>query len=123
VLEGDSGAVLAFAPGRAAAGGTPETHRSVVLSGHRDTHFRFLQDLAPGDPLILETPRGRHGYRVTETVIRNARRDRIAIREGVEELILTTCYPFDAPIAGGPLRYLVAAEGVTKTPPVADESP
>jgi len=114
VLEGDSGAVLAFAPGRAPAGGTPETHRSVVISGHRDTHFRFLQDLRTGDPLILETPRGKQDYRVTGTAIRDARTDRIAIRKGVEELILTTCYPFDAPIAGGPLRYLVAAQGVAE---------
>jgi sortase A len=111
VLAGDSGPVLAFAPGLALAGGRPGQGRSVVLSGHRDTHFRFLADLREGDRLILETATGRQSYQVGERLVADSRQQRIAVREGVEELVLVTCYPFDAPVAGGPLRYLVRASG------------
>jgi sortase A len=109
VLAGDGGHVLAFAPGLASAGGRPGDGRSVVISGHRDTQFRFLRELRDGDRLILETATGRHVYRVDEGFVADSRHARIAVRDGIEELLLVTCYPFDAPLAGGPLRYLVRA--------------
>ena len=116
VLEGDSGNVLAFAPGHAERSGLPGEARTAVISGHRDTHFRFLRDLVPGTLLDLETPAGRYRYRVTGTAIRDVRTAGLAIRDGVAELILVTCYPFDALLAGGPLRYLVRAQ---RLPPPA----
>jgi len=115
VLEGDSGNVLAFAPGHAIRSGMPGDSRTLVISGHRDTHFRFLEGLGPGEVLELEAHNGRYRYRVTETGIRDSRDSDIVIRDGVEELILVTCYPFDAPMAGGSLRYLVRAELVRPT--------
>ena len=33
----------------------------------------------------------------------------------VSRLSLVTCYPFDAPVAGGPLRYVVTALPVSTT--------
>ena len=40
----------------------------------------------------------------------DSRRDVIPIEGDREELILVTCFPFDAIKAGGPLRYVVWAE-------------
>jgi len=106
VLEGDSGSVLAFAPGHAVASGMPDERRSVVISGHRDTHFKFLEDVSVGEIFQLETIQGQFSYQVKNVKIRDSRVDLIDVRQDVDELILVTCYPFNAPVAGGPLRYV-----------------
>src|SRR5258708_15577361 len=51
VLAGSSGQALAFGPGHVEL--TPDAgERGVaVYSSHRDTHFRFLKDIAPGDEI------------------------------------------------------------------------
>ena len=107
VLRGDSGRTLAFGPGWAEASAKPGGHGTVVLSGHRDTHFGFLRDLLPGDAVELQGASGSATYRVVDTRIADVRRDRLALDAGQDELWLVTCWPFDAVVAGGPLRYAV----------------
>ncbi len=51
------------------------------------------------------------GYRVTGTEVIDARHARLAPDDGRPVLSLVTCYPFDAIDPGGPLRYVVTAEG------------
>jgi sortase A len=107
VLAGDSGSVLAFAPGmNLQAAKTGETG-TVIISGHRDTHFRFLKDLKPGAELILQTRDGIHRYRIEETKVVDSRNTTIDAMLGNEQLILVTCYPFDTLEIGGPMRYVV----------------
>jgi sortase A len=90
-----------------------------VLSGHRDTHFRFLRDLRAGSRLRLQRPDGAwQGYRVVETRVIDARRARLHPGDGRPALTLVTCYPFDAALPGGPLRYLVFAEGEPLSAPL-----
>lgn len=107
VLRGDSGRTLAFGPGWAEASAAPGEHGTVVLSGHRDTHFAFLRDLQPGEAIELQGTQGNATYRVVDTRIADVRRDRLALDAGQDELWLVTCWPFDAVTAGGPLRYAV----------------
>lgn len=111
VLEGDSGNVLAFAPGRASASGKPGDDRTRVISAHRDTHFRGLDQLQPGDELRLETPAGRQTYRVSGSEILNADTHRLPIQND-RRLLLVTCWPLDATAPGGPMRYVVTAEQI-----------
>jgi len=49
------GATLAFGPGLSFASSTPGAHSPVMISDHRDTHCRFLQNLTKGERLILKT--------------------------------------------------------------------
>jgi len=108
VLAGDSGATLAFGPGHSFASNLPDQHGTVMISGHRDTHFRFLQNLKKGTRLILKTKSGIHYYTVSNTKVVDARN--ISIDTSNDELILVTCYPFNSAIAGGPQRYLIFAQ-------------
>ncbi len=112
VLAGASGRTLAFGPGHMAGTAAPGTAGHAVLSGHRDTHFRFLKDLAPGDALRVQRPDGGwRNYRVTGAEVIDARHARLAPDPGRPVLSLVTCYPFDAVAPGGPLRYVVTATG------------
>jgi len=105
VLEGASGRNLAFGP----AALTPVGQPDLVVSGHRDTHFRFLGDLAPGDELRVSTPGGERAYRVSQLEVVDTRRQELVLDPGRQRLTLITCYPLDAPTAGGPLRLVVTA--------------
>lgn len=109
VLEGDSGNALAFGPGMA-AGVRPGDEGMVMVSAHRDTHFRFLQEITGGDAVHLDYRGSRFRYRVRETLIADARDGRLHTALPEQGLLLVTCYPFDAVIPGGPLRFVVIAE-------------
>jgi len=108
VLAGDSGATLAFGPGHSYASVMPEEHGTVMISGHRDTHFRFLQHMKTGERLILKTKSGIHYYTVSNTRIVDSRN--YSADSNNDELILVTCYPFNSAMTGGTERLLVYAQ-------------
>ena len=111
VLAGVSGRTLAFGPGHATGSAVPGAAGTAIVSGHRDTHFAFLERLRAGDALVLEVPgRAPALFRVRETAVVDSRTAAVATDEAVSALVLLTCYPFDAVMAGGPLRYVVTAE-------------
>jgi sortase A len=56
VLEGGQGHALAFGPGRMRQPGGAGA--AILIAGHRDTHFRFLQALHSGDVLLLQDKQG-----------------------------------------------------------------
>ncbi|NOS79520.1 MAG: class GN sortase [Nitrospira sp.] len=110
VLEGAYGRTLAFGPGHVESAGPIGASDTVILTGHRDTHFSFLKRLQPNDVIELDTPAGhRRRYRIQETRIADSRTAAIGIGHDQPRLMLVTCYPFDAIQAGGPLRYVVTA--------------
>ena len=111
VLAGASGRTLAWGPGHLDDSAPPGAPGNTVLSAHRDTHFRFLQHLVPGDDIVVElVDRTRRHYRVRDVAIVDVRALRIPRDTAVPTLTLVTCYPFDAVMPGGPLRYVVVAE-------------
>ncbi|HEX6376053.1 MAG TPA: class GN sortase [Allosphingosinicella sp.] len=104
VLSGGSGEALAFGPTHLPASAALGGRGTAVFAAHRDTHFRFLRDIRPGDEVRVETLDGRaRRYRVAGARI--VRRDAYAPSG---DLALVTCWPFDA-TERGPLRYVVAA--------------
>ena len=106
VLSGDSGSVLAFALGMNLQAAKPGEAGTVIVSGHRDTHFRFLKNIKPEAELMLQTKKGFHRYRVEDTKIVDSRTTRVDPTLDNGQLVLVTCYPFDAIDAGGPMRYV-----------------
>lgn len=122
VLAGDSGRVMAFGPGWAPASAAPGREQgSTVISGHRDTHFAWLAELAPGDLIELESAeRGvakRRLYWVSDLRVADSRSEQLAIDDQQERLVLVTCWPFNAVVNGGPMRYVVTAIPLGRSSP------
>jgi sortase A len=110
VLAGGSGRTLAFGPGHLSASAMPGAVGNTVIAGHRDTHFRFLEDLQAGELLTVESNNGiRHLYQVVIAEVVDSRRGSLTLDTDSAMLSLVTCYPFHAREAGGPLRYVVTA--------------
>lgn len=111
VLEGGSGRTLAFGPGHLSVSALPGEPGNSIIAGHRDTHFQFLQFMRRGESIMIEMANGKnHLYQVTDIDVVDSRRGSILIDTDSPMLSLVTCYPFDAPRAGGPMRYVVTAK-------------
>jgi sortase A len=115
VLAGANGRTMAFGPGHVDGTALPGERGNCVITAHRDTHFAALRHAANGDPVVLHTAKGdRIEYEVTGTMVVGNNETWVLEQGGSSRLTLVTCYPFDAVIPGGPLRYVVIAERVTR---------
>ena len=109
-LRGTSGEALAFGPGH--LDGTPRVGEAgtAVYAAHRDTHFAFLADVEQGDEIRVTRDDGQtFSYRVTDMAVVRWDQSGIDPQAPGQNLILTTCWPFNA-LKSGPLRYLVRAQ-------------
>lgn len=110
VLAGASGRTLAFGPGHLYGTAAPGETGNSVIAAHRDTHFAFLRDLRADDEVIVETPAGRvTRYAVSEARIVDEYDREVLEQDVAPRLTLVTCWPFDAVVPNGPLRYVVSA--------------
>jgi len=109
VLAGDSGHALAFGPGHRLDSALPGAVGNSLISGHRDTHFRFLKSLRIDDEILLHTPDGQsHRYVINAYEVIDESTP-LGFEADERQLTLVTCYPFDAVAPGGSLRYVVYA--------------
>src|SRR6266566_263202 len=109
VLAGSSGQALAFGPGHVEL--TPDAgERGVaVYSAHRDTHFRFLKDIAIGDEIEITRSDGKtFHYRADAASVVRFDASGIDPLTDRHELVLSTCWPFDV-LTAGPERYVLHA--------------
>lgn len=112
VLEGANGSSLAFGPGHLQQTSLPgdASGAGSIISGHRDTHFKFLSKIKTGHRVRLQGQDGRwHEYKITGNRVDNIKQQRLVADQ---DLQLLTCYPFNAIQAGGDLRYVVSAQKV-----------
>jgi sortase A len=120
VLAGSSGQALAFGPGHVEL--TPDAgERGVaVYSAHRDTHFRFLKDIAIGDEIDVTRNDGNmFRYRADRaSVVRFDTSGIDALSDGYE-LVLSTCWPLEA-ITSGPERYVLHATMIGRSGATAE---
>lgn len=108
-LAGSSGQALAFGPGHVELTADAGERGIAVYSAHRDTHFSFLKDVAVGDEIAVTRRDGKIvRYRADRTsVVRFDQSGLDPLSDG-HQLVLSTCWPFDA-VTPGPLRYLLHA--------------
>lgn len=109
-LTDAAGESLAFGPTLMAASVTPGERGVAVFAAHRDTHFAFLKDVKPGDPVRVETANGARTFTVTHSeVVRWDQSGIVPNDGGRSRIALVTCWPLDAKTPG-PMRYVVWAE-------------
>jgi sortase A len=116
VLAGSSGQALAFGPGHVELTPDAGERGTAVYSAHRDTHFRFLRNVAVGDEIDVTRNDGRiFRYRADATSVVRFDASGINSQSDGYELVLSTCWPFDA-VTSGPDRYLVHATMIGTAP-------
>jgi sortase A len=95
VAEGTDAATLRSGPGHYVGTGLPGMRRTVAIAGHRTTYlapFADIDDLRPGQPIVLAMPYGRFTYRVEATRIVDPTEISVTVR-GHDRLVLTSCHP------------------------------
>ncbi len=108
VLEGATGRNMAFGPARSVTAGMPGQSLSTLISAHNDSHFDFLGQVKLNDQIEIETQQGVFKYTVNDIRVMDSSKEQVIINRQ-DELILTTCYPFNALQTGGKLRYQLTA--------------
>jgi sortase A len=109
VLAGSSGQALAFGPGHVELTPDAGERGTAVYSAHRDTHFRFLRDVKIGDEIDVTRDDGKtFRYRADATSVVRFDASGIDPLSDGHNLVLSTCWPFDA-LTSGPERYLLHA--------------
>ncbi len=97
-------------PGTARVGATKG---NLGIAGHRDSFFRGLKDIGPGDTIQLETLWNKLTYEVADITITTPSDVTVLQRSEEGMLTLVTCYPFYF-VGHAPKRYIVTAKLVDK---------
>jgi sortase A len=114
VDEGITDSVLSRAVGHVPQTALPGELGNVVLAGHRDTFFRELRKVEPGDKVKLETVNSDFDYQVTEIAIVSATDIRLLKPTEQPMLTLVTCYPFHY-VGPAPKRFIVQARLISSS--------
>lgn len=138
VVEGTDTASLQKGPGHYTRSSDPGTRaqgdgsalpgqgRTVGIAGHRTTYlapFRKLNELEPGDEIVVEMPYGTFTYELEETEIVEPTEIEVVEDVGYERVVLTACHPLYSAaqriVAFGKLREISlfgSGEGVWQDP-------
>lgn len=109
VAEGADDSTLLRAVGHIPGTAWPGQPGNIGLAGHRDTFFRSLGEVRPGDSIRIETLSGSFVYRVRWKRVVTPRTVSVLQAGTVPSLTLVTCYPFHY-VGAAPLRFAVRAE-------------
>ena len=108
VLEGTDQKTLQLGPGHIENTAFPGDAGNVAIAGHRDTHFRVLENVRKGDAIGIATSEGVFGYTVQWTKVVNPEDVYVLSPSARPELTLVTCFPFHY-IGSAPKRFIVRA--------------
>lgn len=108
VAEGDSNDVLRRAVGHIPDTPLPGEPGNIALAGHRDTFFRPLRKIQPGDVITIDTSANRFQYEVQSTNIVSPSDMSVLKPTADSELTLVTCFPFYY-VGAAPKRFIVRA--------------
>ncbi|WP_342432510.1 class D sortase [Neobacillus sp. FSL H8-0543] len=112
IVEGTDPNDLNKGVGHYAGSYFPGENGQIVLSGHRDTVFRRLGELEKGDTFEMQLANGSFTYEISHTkIVESDDTSIITLQNEEEELIVTTCYPFNV-IGDSPQRYIIYAKPI-----------
>jgi len=115
VVQGDSPASLRRAVGHLANSAMPGERGNVALAGHRDTFFRPLRDIQPGDEIRFKARERSFDYRVESVEVVGPTDLQVLKSSAAHELTLLTCFPFYY-VGPAPKRFIVRAREVDGKP-------
>jgi sortase A len=109
ILEGTNTSSLLLAPGHVEQTAWPGQPGNAVIAGHRDTFFRDLQELSPGDNIYVRRSGRKYLYVVTKSMI--VAPNELSVTQPTRDtrLTLITCFPAYY-IGPAPQRLIVVAE-------------
>lgn len=108
VRAGSDARTLRLAVGHIPGTALPGDAGNVGLAAHRDTFFRRLGDIRPGDEVRVVTPDGTFVYRVEGSKVVEPSDVWVLDPTARPALTLVTCYPFTY-IGSAPQRFIVRA--------------
>lgn len=108
LFAGTDAAILKKGAGLDPAAALPGKPGNSVISGHRDTVFRILSRIRPGDEIQVETDAGVFTYTVETTEIVKETEAFSFQEEKDSVLRLVTCYPFYY-VGPAPERFIATA--------------
>jgi sortase A len=121
VVEGTGTNDLREGPGHYSGTPLPGQPGNSAIAGHRTTYgapFYDLNELSPGDQIVVTTLQGKFLYRVTQQLVVSPSDTSVVASESLPELTLTTCNPrFSAT-----QRLVVHAQLVGPPAPVPNSS-
>jgi sortase A len=96
LVQGTDSASLRNGPGHYPDTPLPGEPGTVAVAGHRTTYlapFKTIDQLRPGDPVVMEMPYGTFTYRVEETRIVEPNALWVTRNVGYPRLVLSACHP------------------------------
>ena len=111
VVQGDSPSILRRAVGHIFQTALPGQPGNVALTGHRDTFFRPLRNIRPGDAITFKTLSGEFQYQVESTSVVPPSDVSVLDPSSGRTLTLITCFPFYF-VGAAPNRFVVRARQV-----------
>jgi sortase A len=111
VLQGTRDGELAAGAGHVPGTPLPGASGNVAIAAHRDTFFRNLKEIRPGDNIQLSTARGAYEYVVESMETVDPEDTRVVESRASSELTLITCFPFYF-VGSAPKRFIVHARPV-----------
>ncbi len=97
VVQGDGWEQLKKGVGQHIGSANPGQDGNVVLTAHNDVYgelFRYLDQLQPGDNIIVYTQQRQHVYIVDRTVIVEPTAVEVMASTGSPTVTLISCYPY-----------------------------
>ncbi len=112
IYEGTSSDILKKGVGHYSRSALPGEANNSILSGHRDTFFKGLEELKKFDELIVKTNAGSFLYKIKKIRIVDDEDQTVITPKPKATLTVTTCYPFYF-IGNAPKRYILVADLIT----------
>ncbi len=115
VVQGDSPRILRRAVGHLSQTALPGEFGNVALAAHRDTFFRPLRRIRPGDIVTFDTPGHQFRYEVESTKVVSPDDSGVLQASTGRDLTLITCFPFGY-VGPAPNRFIVHAREIGRSP-------
>ncbi len=108
VFQGVGEGILTVGAGHVPGTPLPGADGNIAIAAHRDTFFRKLEGIRPGDAIHLATVLQTYEFIVGSTEIVDPDDVQVMESHGRSELTLITCYPFYF-VGAAPQRFIVHA--------------